>query len=108
MELHATTPLIDPDRFNPSRIGLVFYQHDKLLAPDHGSECCRQKIQTKMEKDMQEYRAGTFVPTKHQVFRMARAGFKFPDAQIQVLPPRKKRNSRGKEIPVYPDNPDLT
>ena len=86
LELHATTALVKPDGFNPTRIGLVFFQHDKLLAPDHGSEDCRQKNHAKLERDMDRYHVGTFVPTQHQVGRMVRAGFQFPDAQIRVRP----------------------
>lgn len=36
LEWHATTRVDHPDETNPSRLSLVFYQHNNLKLQDHG------------------------------------------------------------------------
>ena len=35
-EWHATSPVLDPNRFDPIRISYVLYRHRGLIAPKHG------------------------------------------------------------------------
>ena len=43
-EWHATSPVLDPNRFDPIRISYVFYRHRGLIAPKHGySESSNEK-----------------------------------------------------------------
>ena len=46
-ELHATTALKEPNRKNPCRVGLVFYQHVMLHLPHHGYEVIKRKNASK-------------------------------------------------------------
>jgi hypothetical protein len=77
-ELHATTALRNPDRTNPCRIGLVFYQHRGLHYPHHGAEVF---IVRRFQKEHWRYISwleGTGAPTEAQQRTLIKSGFVFP------------------------------
>ena len=43
-ELHSTTALKNPDRRDPKRISLVFYQHKNLICRSHGQISTQTKL----------------------------------------------------------------
>ena len=85
-ELHATTSLKKPNRYKPTRIGLVFYQHKQLHYPHHGQGVNIVNMRQKNERDYQAWKDGLFVPTQRKLQTMIEQGFKFPKhvATIEV------------------------
>ena len=77
-ERHATTALNEPNRSQPQRIGVVFYQHKMLHHPRHGADVFQRK------RAIREFRAyfkclnGNYVPTDAKLKSMMESGFVFP------------------------------
>ena len=47
LEMHSTTALRKPNRLNPARISLIFYQHRNLNRPKHGTMEWAEKMRLK-------------------------------------------------------------
>ena len=77
-ELHATTALLRPNRQQPVRIGLVFYQHKSLHFPGHGHQEYDRKTEIREFRDYRQWLRGNFVPTSKKLSQMKKAGFVFP------------------------------
>ena len=50
----------NPDRFNPTRVGIVFYQHRNLHFPFHGYNEYLAKQHEKNERDFEAWKLGKF------------------------------------------------
>jgi len=86
-ELHATTALVEPNRQEPHRIGLVFYQHKNLHHPGHGAGEFQRKRAIREFRDYVQWLKGNYVPTEAKLRAMCESGFVFPEQVKTILKP---------------------
>ncbi len=75
-ELHATTALREPNRFRPTRIGLVFYQHRDLDFPMHSYRVYKEYRRLINARDYEALKEGKFKASKNKIrVRITRISF---------------------------------
>ena len=102
LESHATTALKEPDRFNPTRIGLVFYQHRGLTYANHGKEEWDRRLQWRNFVKYDKWIKGEEILSHKRVNHMRRAGFRFPEKISTVKAGTKANRS---EFVVFDQKP---
>jgi len=101
-ELHATTALKNPNRQNPCRIGLVFYQHKNLHFVNHGADEFLKKNQVREHRDYIQWLKGCFVPSSTKLGTMQKSGFCFPENVVTIKPSQESKPEDRFHPSAYP------
>ena len=82
-EVHATTPLRNPQRKNPTRLSIIFYQHKQLNIPNHGYERFKLKMNAKQQRQAEEKLKSE--NAQNDVIKKSESGTQAPFSDLQLL-----------------------
>ena len=102
-ELHATTALLRPNRHQPVRIGLVFYQHKSLHFPHHGYQEYVRKTEIREFRDYLQIISGNYTPTQHKLNSLTKSGFAFPEGIKTVKGNQEATQEEKFHLSDHPD-----
>ena len=104
-EVHSTTALLEPSRQQPTRIGLVYYQHHNLHLQDHGATAWRTREYEAQHAKYMKWLRGEFVPYQGEYNTLTNAGYVFPDRVIlkdkKQMKPTPETVLRREEFPDF-------